>query len=86
MLIAMNSGIPGLCTIHANSNQEALKKLTTLPLLAGGNISSDFVHGLVRTSMKILVHCSRSSNGKRSVSSIMVFGDADALTLREVQL
>ena len=86
MLIAMNSGIPGLCTIHANSNQEALKKLTTLPLLAGGNISSDFVHGLVRTSMKILVHCSRSSNGKRSVSSIMVFGDADSLTLSEVQL
>ncbi|WP_440201589.1 ATPase, T2SS/T4P/T4SS family, partial [Aerococcus urinae] len=32
LLIALNSGIPGMCTIHANSAREALSKLTVLPL------------------------------------------------------
>lgn len=37
MLIAMNSGLPGACTIHANSAVDALTKICTLPLLAGEN-------------------------------------------------
>ena len=43
LLIALNSGLPGMCTIHANSAQDALVKLCTLPLLAGRNIDSAFV-------------------------------------------
>ena len=35
LLIAFNSGIPGMTSVHANSAREALVKLTTLPLLAG---------------------------------------------------
>jgi Flp pilus assembly CpaF family ATPase len=35
LLIALNSGIPGMTSLHANSAREALVKLTTLPLLAG---------------------------------------------------
>ncbi|HMG31320.1 MAG TPA: ATPase, T2SS/T4P/T4SS family [Jiangellaceae bacterium] len=35
LLIALNSGIPGMCTVHANS--EAVTKMCTLPLLAGEN-------------------------------------------------
>ncbi len=35
MLIALNSGLPGLATIHANSARDAVVKLCTLPLLAG---------------------------------------------------
>ena len=78
MLIAMNSGIPGLCTIHANSSEEALQKLRTLPLLAGGNISSEFLESVIRTSVKLFVHCKRDSNGTRKVSSIMrTTGQAD---------
>lgn len=38
LLIALNSGIAGLCTIHANSAFDALEKLKLLPLLAGENI------------------------------------------------
>jgi pilus assembly protein CpaF len=37
LLLALNSGLPGLCTIHANSAREALTKACTLPLLAGDN-------------------------------------------------
>lgn len=38
LLLALNSGLPGMCTIHANSAREALTKMCTLPLLAGANI------------------------------------------------
>ena len=40
LLLALNSGLPGMCTIHANSAREALVKLCTLPLLAGENIGA----------------------------------------------
>jgi pilus assembly protein CpaF len=29
LLIALNSGIPGMCTIHANSAREAITKMCT---------------------------------------------------------
>jgi pilus assembly protein CpaF len=35
LLIALNSGMPGMSSIHANSAREAVTKLCTLPLLAG---------------------------------------------------
>lgn len=43
LLLALNSGLPGMCTLHANSAREALVKMCTLPLLAGDNISARFV-------------------------------------------
>jgi pilus assembly protein CpaF len=38
LLLALNSGLPGMCTLHANSAREALVKMCTLPLLAGANM------------------------------------------------
>ncbi len=38
LLIALNSGLPGMCTIHANRAREAVTKMCTLPLLAGENV------------------------------------------------
>ncbi len=35
LLLALNAGLPGMCTLHANSAREALVKMCTLPLLAG---------------------------------------------------
>ena len=43
LLLALNAGLPGMCTLHANSAREALVKMCTLPLLAGDNISARFV-------------------------------------------
>ena len=43
LLIALNSGLPGMCTLHANSAREAVVKMCTLPLLAGENIGTAFV-------------------------------------------
>ena len=42
LLLALNSGLPGMATVHANSAREALVKLCTLPLLAGDS----YPHGL----------------------------------------
>ena len=43
LLIALNSGLPGMCRLHANSAREAIVKLCTLPLLAGENVGHGFV-------------------------------------------
>lgn len=37
LLVALNSGLPGMGTIHANSARAAITKICTLPLLAGAN-------------------------------------------------
>lgn len=70
LLIAMNSGIPGLCTIHANSASEAIQKLCTLPLLAGANIAAGFVERTVASCVAVVVHCSMDENGSRKVTEI----------------
>ncbi|MEJ7648567.1 MAG: ATPase, T2SS/T4P/T4SS family [Nakamurella sp.] len=40
LLVALNSGLPGMCSVHANSAREAVVKLCTLPLLAGENVTA----------------------------------------------
>jgi len=39
LLLALNAGLPGMASLHANSAREALVKMCTLPLLAGENIT-----------------------------------------------
>ncbi len=70
LLIALNSGLPGACTIHANSAADAITKMCTLPLLAGQNISSSFVVPTVGACIDYVVHCRLNSDGKRSVQEI----------------
>ncbi|WP_296631390.1 ATPase, T2SS/T4P/T4SS family [Rhodoluna sp.] len=70
LLIALNSGLPGACTIHANSAAEAIAKLCTLPLLAGQNISSDFVNPTVGNCIDVVVHCEMNSTGARRIKEI----------------
>ena len=70
LLIGMNSGIPGACTIHANSAQAALVKLCTLPLLAGPNISGEFVRQTAAQAINLVVQCSNFATEGRRVSQI----------------
>ena len=74
MLIALNSGLPGMCTVHANSAHDAVTKICTLPLLAGENISSAFVVPTVASCIDLVVHCSRHANGRRQVTEILSLG------------
>ncbi|REF37575.1 CpaF family protein [Thermasporomyces composti] len=70
LLIALNSGLPGMCTIHANSAREAITKMCTLPLLAGENIGSRFVVPTVAGAVDIVVHTALMENGRRRVREI----------------
>ena len=70
LLIALNSGLPGMCTIHANSARDALVKLCTLPLLAGRNIDSSFVVPTVASCIDLVVHLGIDRDGVRRVLEI----------------
>src|SRR5919107_3319211 len=71
MLLALNSGLPGMCTVHANSAREALTKMCTLPLLAGENVSARFVVPTVAASIDLVVHMAFESAGARRVREIV---------------
>lgn len=71
LLLALNSGVPGMCTIHANSAREALTKACTLPLLAGENISARFVVPTVAASVDLVVHLALDPRGARRVTEIV---------------
>ena len=71
LLIALNSGLPGMCTLHANSAREALVKMCTLPLLAGENVSAAFVVPTVAASVDVVVHLSTDAAGHRRVREIV---------------
>jgi pilus assembly protein CpaF len=71
LLIALNSGLPGMCSIHANGARDALSKLSTLPLLAGRNIDSSFVVPTVASTIDMVVHCELERSGKRRIIEIV---------------
>jgi pilus assembly protein CpaF len=71
LLIALNSGLPGMCTVHANSAREAVTKMCTLPLLAGTNVSSSFVVPTVAASVDLVVHLGLEADGHRRVREIV---------------
>ncbi len=74
LLVALNAGIPGACTIHANSAREALAKLEILPLLAGENITPNFVTPTVATTISLVIHVARAASGQRRVTQILEVG------------
>lgn len=71
LLLALNSGVPGACSIHANSAREALAKLCTLPLLAGRNIDAGFVVPTVASCVDIVVFCTMERDGTRRITEIL---------------
>jgi pilus assembly protein CpaF len=71
LLIALNSGLPGMCSIHANSAREAVVKMCTLPLLAGENVGHAFVVPTVASSIDLVVHTQTDAQGHRRVREIV---------------
>ena len=70
LLIALNSGLPGMATIPANSARDAIAKLQTRPLLAGENISHRFITPVVAAAIDLVVHVSIASDGVRRILEI----------------
>ena len=71
LLIALNSGLPGMCSVHANSAREAVVKLCTLPLLAGENVTASFVVPTVAASVDLIVQIGMDHHGARAVREIV---------------
>lgn len=86
LLVALNSGLPGMTSIHANSAYEALMKLTTLPLLAGENVSHAFVVPTVATSIDLIVHLAEQSGCRRTVQILGVTGRVEGDRIETVSL
>ena len=89
------AGLPGMCTLHANSAREAVVKMCTLPLLAGENIGTAFVVPTVAASVDLVVHVGTDASGQRRVREIVavpgraengVIETADVFTTREGRL
>ncbi len=70
LLLALNTGVPGAATIHANSARDALVKLAALPLLAGRNIDRGFVVPAIAASVHLVVHCAQDASGRRHVVEV----------------
>lgn len=95
LLVALNSGLPGMCSVHANSAREAVVKLCTLPLLAGENVTAAFVVPTVASSIDLVVQIGINPDGSRQVREIValpgrvesgVVETADIFTSRGGQL
>ena len=71
LLLALNSGLPGMATVHANSAREAIVKMCTLPLLAGENVSARFVVPTVASSIDLVVQIQLDADGRRRVHEII---------------
>ncbi|MCB7136449.1 CpaF family protein [Cellulosimicrobium marinum] len=71
LLIALNAGVPGMCTLHANSAREAIAKMCALPLLAGENVSDRFVVPTVASAVDLVVHLGTDASGRRGVREIL---------------
>ncbi|TWE09421.1 CpaF family protein [Rudaeicoccus suwonensis] len=87
LLIALNSGLPGMATLHANSAREAIVKMCTLPLLAGPNVSSNFVVPTVAASIDLVVHIALERDGSRRVREIVAVPgrtEGDVIELAEI--
>ena len=79
LLIALNSGLPGMATVHANSARGAINKLQLLPLLAGENIAQSFITPTIASCIDLVVQCSLDTAGARRVVEVaFVTGRSEA--------
>src|SRR5215217_8113468 len=71
MLQALNTGHDGsLTTVHANSPQDALRRVETLALMAGVGLPHGAVREQVASALDLVVHQVRLPDGSRRVTAI----------------
>jgi pilus assembly protein CpaF len=71
MLQALNTGHEGsLSTVHANSPEDALRRVETLALMAGVGLPHEAVREQVASAVDLVVHQARRSDGSRVVESV----------------
>ncbi len=83
MLQAMNTGHEGsLTTVHANSPEDALRRLESLVLMGGFELPSRAIRELLGAAFHIVVQLLRFNDGTRRMTSIteVVFEDEQLIT------
>ncbi|HEX8745525.1 MAG TPA: CpaF family protein [Thermoleophilaceae bacterium] len=71
MLMALNTGHEGsLTTVHANSPEDALRRVETLALMAGVGLPHAAVREQVASAIGLVVHQSRAADGRRRVECV----------------
>jgi len=71
MLMALNTGHEGsLSTVHANSAEEALRRVEVLALMAGVGLPHAAVRAQVADAFDLVVHQARRPGGERRVTSV----------------
>jgi pilus assembly protein CpaF len=71
MLAAMSTGHDGsLCTVHAGSPEEALRRLETLALMAGLGLPHAAIREQVSDAVDLIVHQARRPGGGRRVVAV----------------
>ena len=71
LLVALNSGMPGMTSVHANSARDAITKLCVLPMLAGENVTAAYIVPTVASAVDIVVHAATGPDGRRRVREIV---------------
>jgi pilus assembly protein CpaF len=71
MLMALNTGHDGsLSTVHANSPEEALRRVEVLALMAGVGLPHAAVRAQVADAFDLVVHQARLPGGERRITSV----------------
>ena len=71
MLQALNTGHDGsLTTVHANSPEDALRRVETLALMAGVGLPHAAVREQAASALDLIVHQARLPDGSRAVESV----------------
>jgi pilus assembly protein CpaF len=86
LLTALNTGHDGaLSTVHANSPEDALRRLETLALMAGIGLPHVAIRGQLGRGIQLVIHLSRDADGARRVIALgEVVAAAGGVGIREV--
>jgi pilus assembly protein CpaF len=72
LLTALNTGHDGaLSTVHANSPEDALRRLETLVMMAGVGLPHAAVSEQVRRGIDLVVQIARRPDGSRKVTEVV---------------
>jgi pilus assembly protein CpaF len=87
MLQAMNTGHDGsITTLHANTPRDALRRLETMILMSGGNLTDRAMREQIASAINVIVQGARLSDGTRKVICVSeVTGmEGETVTLQDI--
>jgi pilus assembly protein CpaF len=86
LLTALNTGHEGaLSTVHANSPEDALRRIETLALMAGVGLPHDAIREQLGRGLDLVIHLARLSDGSRRVVEVAeVVRTAGSVGVREL--